>query len=269
MQLTRKYWTIPLVLAFILSACAGAADSTEDPNIAMTSAIGTMVASFFGTQTAMYTPPSPTSTETQTPFPTPTQYVQPILNNTTTPTRPLYTATYGPSPTITVTGTLPTPTVNSSLLAFGCSNLAFVRDVNYPNGTVVKKGQVFTKTWKVENNGSCNWMFLYRLAFLSGTDMDATIGTLNKQITPGNWTELSVVLTAPNKPGTYSSNFRFSDGTNMFGATLGVTIVVEGDPTNTPLPTKTSIPSSTPTSTPLPTNTTVPTDTLTPTPTTP
>ncbi|MFN8411378.1 MAG: NBR1-Ig-like domain-containing protein [Anaerolineales bacterium] len=265
MQLTKKYWQILLVLTFILSACGGAqgdgaeGDGVAADDAALTSAVGTMVASFFATQTAMYTPPSPTSTETVTPSPSPTSFVQPLPVDTATPsiTPTRYTFTPGASPTVTVTGTLSTATVNPNLLASGCNNLKFVRDVNYPSGTTVKAGEVFTKTWKVENNGSCNWMFLYRLVFLSGTNMDATTGTLGKQVTPGNWAELSVAVTAPTKPGTYTSSFRFSDGTNMFGATLNVTIKVEGPPTNTPLPTNTSVP-------PTSTNTTSPTATYTP-----
>lgn len=240
MQYQRKYKRIFLFLTIFLSACAGAAP-TENPEIAMTSAVGTMVASFFETQTAMVTPVTATPTATETKFPTPTMFATQTPLSSLTPT--LFFSTSVGSPT--VTGTLPTVTVNASALGFGCNNLAFVRDVNYPNGTVLKPGEQFTKTWKVANNGTCNWMFGYRLKFVSG-DMDPTInGTLGKQVTPGNWAELSAVLSAPNKAGTYSAYFRFSDGSHQFGATLGVTIKVEGPPTNTPAPTKTPTPTNT------------------------
>jgi hypothetical protein len=273
MQFLRKYWTILLILTFLLSACAGNAP-TDDPQILMTSAVGTMVAGFFQTQTAMYTPPSSTVTQTETRFPTPTQFtaLNPLVN-TQTPT-PLYTVTLGTPFTPTVTGTPPTATVNAASLGFGCNNLAFVRDVNYPNGTVFKPGQVFTKTWKVANNGTCDWKFVYRLMFLSGTNMDPTFnGNLGKLVHPGDWAELSVAISAPTKPGTYSAYFRFSDGSNMFGATLGITIKVQTDPTKTPIPTNTPVPTNTPTPgntntfTPVPTNTPVPTPTPTPIPT--
>jgi hypothetical protein len=263
MQFRPKIWISFLLLTFLVSACAGSAEATEDPNVVLTSAVGTMVQSFFETQTAMVTPVSATPTATETKFPTPTQFVP--LNPLASPTSTILFFTYTPG-TPTVTGTPPTATVNASALAFGCSNLKFVRDVNYPSGTVVKPGTVFTKTWKVENNGSCNWMFLYRLAYLSGADLDPTIGTLGKQVTPGNWAELSVSLQAPNKTGTYTAYFRFSDGTHMFGETLGVTIVVQNEPTNTPQPTNTTAPANTATFTFTPEP---PTPTATDTPPTP
>jgi hypothetical protein len=55
MQSQRKYKIFFLLLTLLLSACAGAAP-TEDPEVVMTSAVGTMVASFFETQTAKVTP---------------------------------------------------------------------------------------------------------------------------------------------------------------------------------------------------------------------
>lgn len=253
MQYHKKLSTILLVLTLLLSACAGNSTPTEDPQVLMTSSVGTLVASLFETQTAMVTPSTLTPTATETKFPTPTNapVLGPVLSSPT-PTFLLYTATLGTPRTPTVTGTLPTATVNSSALAFGCSNLAFVRHVNYPDGTVMKPGQNFTKTWKVENNGTCDWLFGHRLAFLSGANMDPTInGSLGKLVHPGGWAELSVALSAPKQAGTYTAYFRFSDGSHQFGATLGVTIKVEGNPTNTAVPSNT--------------NTTVPTSTVTPT----
>ncbi len=249
MQSQRKYKILFLLLTLLLSSCAGAAP-TEDPEVMITSAVGTMVAAFFETQTAMVTPASVTPTVTETKFPTPTSFAtqSPLVSPTSTLS--FYTATLGTPRTPTVTGTLPTATVNSGALAFGCSNLAFVRDVSYPNGTAVQPGQNFTKTWKVENTGSCDWLYNYRLIFVSGTDFDAANGTLGKVVKSGGWAELSVNLDAPRKAGTYSAYWRLSDGTNMFGATLGVTIKVEAPAANTTVPANTK--------TPTPTATTVP-----------
>jgi hypothetical protein len=70
--------------------------------------------------------------------------------------------------TFTPTGTLPTATVNSDALAVGCNNLAFIRDVSIPAGTVIGKGQEFTKTWKVQNTGTCDWMYQYTLVLVGG-----------------------------------------------------------------------------------------------------
>src|SRR5690349_9262581 len=74
---------------------------------------------------------------------------------------------YSPTPgTITPTGTLSTATINPGSLAVGCNNLAFVCDVNIPSGSVLPKSKDMTKTWKVENNGTCNWMYQYSLVLL-------------------------------------------------------------------------------------------------------
>ncbi len=263
MQSQRKYSTVLLMVTFLLSACAGNAQ-TEDSNALMTSAVGTMVAGFFETQTAMVTPPTVAPTATETKFPTPTQFISQGLLSSPTPTFLFYTATLGTPLSPTVTGTLPTATVNSSALAYGCSNLAFVRDVNYPNGTVVKPGQEFTKTWKVENNGTCDWLFAYRLVFLSGTNVDPVFRTLGRLVVPGSWAEVSAVISAPAQPGTYSSYFRFSDGSHPFGATLGVTFKVDGNPTKTVAPVNTSTPTLTNVpATATPTLTLIPTETPT------
>lgn len=253
MQSHLKYLTVPLILIFLLSACAGNAP-TEDSNVLLTSAVGTMVSGFFQTQTAMVTPSTATPTATETKFPSPTPFVpQGNPLNSPTPTFLFYTATLGTPLTPTVTGTLPTATVNTNALGNGCNNLAFVRDVNYPNGTVVKAGQNFTKTWKVENNGSCNWLYVYTLVFVSGDNFDPAWSNLGKVVSPGSWSELSVNLDAPKKPGTYSAYWRFSDGGGkLFGTTLGVTIKVENEPTNTPVPPNTATFTVTATETPIP-----------------
>jgi hypothetical protein len=98
-------------------------------------------------------------------------------------------------------------------------------------------GQEFTQSWQVENNGTCDWVYLYHLVFVSGDQMKGSPGRLSKVIPPGKWTTLSVDLDAPNKDGTHTGTWRFSDaGGTPFGATLPVSITVKKnpDPTKTP-----------------------------------
>ncbi len=265
----KKYSTsifIVLVIALLLTACVGEEAPAENPDVLMTSAVGTMVASFFATQTAMYTPPAPTSMPTLMPLASPTLALSTVtLGPTPTPTFLYYSPTPG-TRTVTPTGTLTTATVNPASLAFGCNNLAFVRDVTVPAGTVMEPGQFFTKTWKVENTGTCEWAFNYILAFAGGNKLDGETSRIQKKVAAGSWSEVSVAMGAPEEPGTYTSSWRFSDGKNLFGATLSVTIVVK-KPTATPVPpTATPTPTTGPTATPTPTPTmAVPTDTPTPT----
>ena len=67
------------LLAILMTACGGrsVAEPTTDINAVMTSGVGTMVASFFETQTALYTPPVDTSTPA--PSPTNTATIPPSL----------------------------------------------------------------------------------------------------------------------------------------------------------------------------------------------
>src|SRR5690349_21676550 len=52
-----------------------------------------------------------------------------------------------------------------------CDNLAFVADVNIPDGTSMSPGQDFLKTWRVKNTGSCPWGAGYKLVHAYGDDM--------------------------------------------------------------------------------------------------
>ena len=254
----KKYITsilIVILIVFILTACTGEAPPTEGADVLMTSVVGTMVASFQDTQTAMYTPPVPTSTATYTPVPSPTIiYPTTTLGPTLTPTFIYYSAT-PTSGTITPTGTLPTPTVNSASLAVGCNNLAFIRDVSVPAGTVFEKGREFTKTWKVQNTGTCDWMYQYTLVPLGEETFGGVNTKIQKRVPVWSWSEITVDLQAPKKPGTYTSYWRLSNGQSLFGETLAVSFVVKDVlPTAVP-PTATLPPTTAPTETPSPTNT--------------
>jgi hypothetical protein len=126
-----------------------------------------------------------------------------------------------------VTGTRPTPTIDPSTLGSGCNNLAFIRDVTFPAGTTVQRGTDFVKTWKVQNTGTCPWLYQYRLVLISGDDYGAGDTKLQKKVEVNSWTELSLNLTAPKVAGTYNSYWRLADADNVpFGATLVLNIVV-------------------------------------------
>jgi len=242
MFIKKRFVTLVLFVCVVLTSCGGRATEvpTLDANVIMTDAVNTFIANINQTQTAQALlatatasstiTSSPVSLVTATPPPTWTQ--APIFN----PVLP----TIFKSPT--ATGTQYTPTANPALLASGCNNLRLILDVNVPAGSVVRPGESFTKTWKVENSGTCDWVYLYRLVFVSGDRMDGEPSGLGKVIVPGKWTQLSVSLTAPKKAGTYIGYWRFGTQTGSpFGSTLTVSIVV-GSPTDTPQPTSTPVP---------------------------
>jgi len=235
MKLNRKILLLLVMGVLFIAACGGSADGdTENPQVAGTGAVETLVASFFETQTAMFTPPP---TGTNTPLPTNTFLPTPTIPSNTPP--PLATWTpvivYASSTanlanlalTPSVTGTPPTATQNTGALGVGCNNLAIVRDVNYPSGTTVKAGDTITKTWKVQNTGSCNWEINYALVIIKDEDFRSTWSRIGKVVAPGSWAELSVVLEMPKHDGTFTGSWRLADaGGNAFGATLSVSIVV-------------------------------------------
>jgi len=219
-----------LLLSILVAACGNQQPTQPALSVdeLMTASIGTMISSYFGTQTAIYTPETATPTSTNTPLPTMTPYPTVTLGAPTATTIVFvpFVATFTPGPP-TVTGTLPTPTVNSDALAYGCNNLAFIRDVTVPPGTVMQKDEEFTKTWKVQNTGTCDWLYQYHLVLLSGDDLKASGDFIQRKVTVWDWAELGITFTAPHKGGTYTSYWRMADGDgHMFGSTLIMSIIV-------------------------------------------
>ncbi len=268
MRTARNPILIIMFVAMFLAACAGQ-PATETPagldvDAILTSSIGTFAASVFETQTAQ----ALSVTQTSPPISQPTNTAIGLVTSTPTSTQGFVfnpvVSTIGGSPS--PSGTQFTATPNPGALAFGCNNLLLISDVTIPAGTVVKPQESFTKTWKVQNNGTCNWALQYRLVFIGGNQMGANPSGLGKVIEPQKWTQLSLQLIAPKQAGSYTSTWRLGTQTgSVFGSTLTVSIVV-GTPTNTPVPatatsappTSTDTPSPTPSPTETPTNTNVP-----------
>ncbi len=255
-RLRRIPMLLPIILSAILTACGGAgAPAGQDVNAIYTNAISSMAAAFFATQTALAPTetPIPSSTPTLLPYPT----VPPLPSVTPSVSYFYPISTLTPFATPTPTGTIYTPTVDPASLASGCNNLAFVRDVTIPGGTVLLPNQNFTKTWKVANIGTCPWLYQYGLVLLSGNSFGAGPTKLGREVDAGHWAEVSANMDAPKTEGSYTSYWRMADSSgSMFGATLVVSFVVQRP---TPVPSSTPLPSATPTFTSAPS----PTDTAT------
>jgi hypothetical protein len=177
-----------------------------------------------------------------------TQAAQTIQALLTTPasTNPIVivTLTYTPetpgvTPTETVSAT-PTlePTTTLTPTPENCTNLVeFVDDITVPDDTAFLPGQTFTKTWRLLNIGTCTWTSAYSLVFVDGDSLNATSPVaLPVSVPPQTNVDLSVTMTAPGVPGTYTSNWMLRspsgtnfglgrDGTNPFWARI---IVQEG-----------------------------------------
>jgi hypothetical protein len=211
------------LLSLLVTACGSSiATSTPlDSNAISTSLVGTLVAGLFQTRTALA--PRPTLYNTASPPPLILPKMPTAISPTSTylylaPTIGTSTPTFTPS----ATGTIFRPTVDPNSLAFGCNNLAFVRDVTIPAGTKLKPGEDFGKTWKVANTGTCDWLNQYALVLVGGDAMSGKTTKLARVVTKGHWTELTVGMGAPKSPGTYTAYWRLSDADgNMFGSSLG------------------------------------------------
>ena len=223
---TRKLLPCLLLAVLMFSSCAPKAPATEavDVDAIMTQSVGTFVAQFFQTQTAMYTPPTPTPLDTPTPIPTNTQLALPASPSATA----IVFSTSVVFPTATPTGTFYTSTPNPSTLAYGCNNLGLINDLAPAAGTIFKPDEAFTKTWQVANTGTCDWTLGYTLVFVSGDRMDGGSARPRNIIPPDKWTQLSIPLTAPHREGTYTGYWQLSDGRGHgFGPLLKVSIVVK------------------------------------------
>ncbi len=172
--------------------------------------------------------PTPTSTE--------------MAEATTTPRRA--TATTRPE-------TEEEPIATATTASGACTLAAdFVKDVTIEDGTRLKPGEAFTKTWQLMNAGTCTWGSGYTLFFFSGEQMSAPASvTLTKgiDVAPGTLINVSVDLVAPVEPGEYRGDFKFKDASgkvfginpNAAGSVYVKIAVVASTPTPTPVPTGT------------------------------
>lgn len=223
-KIIQTFLGLSLVISWLSSAC-NFKDVDTTPTFSVELAQTMAVATFSSgqTQTAIA---MPTNTSTSTAAPSPIPIITLAVTNT--------------PGTLSGSGVVIPPTAS-------CNSMAFVSDVNIPDNTSMKPGQTFTKTWRVRNNGTCAWEAGFKFVFVGGNSLGGATLTLNKAVSPGSETELSIAMTAPNTSGSYQSNWRMANasGTN-FGDEVFVLIVVSGTAVSTtPPPTSTATPTAT------------------------
>jgi hypothetical protein len=141
---------------------------------------------------------------TQTPIP-PTPMIVQVINT--------------PAPTAT-----PLPAATQVTY---CDWAFFIKDVTIPDGMVLAPGETFTKIWRLKNRGTCTWASDYMLVFSSGAQMGGkTVVTFPGPVAPGQTVDVSILLTAPSAPGSYSGYWMLR---NSSGALFGT-----GDKANIP-----------------------------------
>ncbi|HSB01078.1 MAG TPA: CAP domain-containing protein [Anaerolineales bacterium] len=168
--MTKKLSIITLLIMLTLSACSGRGTApTATPAVT-----DTQPAAVIAVTTA-----APTMTETSTAQPSGTPATATPTVGTVAPTNPA-----------------------------NCTNSAsFVADITVPDDTNVAGGSIFTKTWRIANNGTCVWGPDYKLTYYSEERMSAPESVPLGIAYPGQNLDISVNLTAPTSPGRHQANF--------------------------------------------------------------
>ena len=231
MKRTLATVNIVLVVALLLAGCNlpgnNSATPTAGPNAINTAAALTVIAmtTQFAPQTTAV-PPATTAlptNENQSVVPT----IPPENQSTATPAS---TALSGATAT-----TIPV------VAAAPCNRAAFVSDVTYPDGTSVGPSTTFTKTWSLQNTGTCTWSTSYKLAFVNGDAMEgpATV-FLPSAVAPNGTINISVTLRSPKNNGSYKGYWDMQDNNGVsFGLDPGaktpfwVQVVVGPTPSTT------------------------------------
>jgi hypothetical protein len=234
MQFKKPFWVmVAVILTLSLSSCniGKSAAPTQDVNAIYTAAAGTMLAQFGDqmTQTAQAVTPTPADSPTPlatftslptfsipgtTPFAVGTQFVFNTPSGAGTPL-----------PTLSTGGTGATPST-----AVGCADSAFVSET-IPDGTIFPPGKAFTKSWNLQNTGTCTWDDGFSFVFVSGNQMggkDILITKSSDFTKPGAGQAFNVPMKAPTTPGTYQGNWQMKDDQgHLFGVQVWVKIVVQ------------------------------------------
>jgi Ig-like domain-containing protein len=100
-----------------------------------------------------------------------------------------------------------------------CDWAAFITDVTVPDGTQFAAGEVFTKTWRLKNIGTCTWTSDYDIVFISGAQMSGTNMQMPGYVAPGQSVDVAVTFTAPSAAGHYLSYWMLRNASGkLFGS---------------------------------------------------
>ena len=116
------------------------------------------------------------------------------------------------SPTATLAPTSTPTKAPTQTPEIECNQAGFVAET-IPDGTDFDPGEEFTKTWTLENTGSCTWNANYDVVFVEGDAMGATASTplTSGTVKPGETIKISIDLNAPIAAGTHRGDFKLRD----------------------------------------------------------
>ncbi|HJS17134.1 MAG TPA: NBR1-Ig-like domain-containing protein [Anaerolineales bacterium] len=110
--------------------------------------------------------------------------------------------------------------VPHAMAATLCDSAQFISDLSVPDGSAFVPGAAFTKTWRLQNNGTCTWDTSYSLVWAGGDSMGTNTSVkLPVSVPPGQMLDISINLTAPAASGHYKSLWKLS---NAAGVQFGI-----------------------------------------------
>jgi hypothetical protein len=115
----------------------------------------------------------------------------------------------------------PTPTLACDL------RLAYIADVTYPDGSVVKAGTVVAKTWRVRNSGACAWPVGVRLQPIIGGVPMIGPGAAVSALAAGQEGEITLRVRLPQVAGSAQSQWTLCYGDTCAPSTLTMVVVVQ------------------------------------------
>ena len=139
-----------------------------------------------------------------------------------TDTGDLFGPVFSVSITLPVTGATATAVGSTS---GGCYNAAFVSDVTIPDGTEMKPGDTFTKTWQIQNTGTCDWNENFKFTYVGGDLLGSDTTKIRRYVGAGSTINIKLDMVAPSGTGTVTSSWRMADDSgNLFGQIFTVEI---------------------------------------------
>jgi hypothetical protein len=93
-----------------------------------------------------------------------------------------------------------------------CEAAAFVKDVTISDGTSFIHGANFTKTWRIQNVGTCSWSPSFSVVFVGGDRLNGpNSANLSAYVNPGQIIDISINMSAPNQNGHFEGFWKLRD----------------------------------------------------------
>lgn len=114
-------------------------------------------------------------------------------------------------PVLTTPNVVPTnapPTAPTGSGSNFCQASATFVGETIPDGTIMSPGQVFYKTWRIKNTGTCPWNSAWKWVFTTGDLMGGAAVYPMPSIAPGQTMDMAIQLTAPTSDGSYTGYWK-------------------------------------------------------------